>query len=312
MYNDTIRAENKIISADDLIKIFQTMGETLKNYQKISKTEEQKNYMLDYAYQSYTFKDEGSKMKVIVDFYDNTNITFDNYDNFISIFYSRIEEIRNLNVYYNLSYSVITPEPNRSRNYYNQSIQLYISDSKLEITLNLDSNDRKLDDIYNLIKDTVMNAPEKYDMVIKKKNVISNIVSFSCGIIPALVISTILLFVPVINTFILKGYVVYPIISALLSFIIGSIISSSKLDKYYDSIMPDKKYAGYKDGEVKYEDDIDGFLGTSEILIGNKVNNLDNREHIKQIYEKHKNYILKELIILGVISIIVIVVGLFL
>ena len=30
--------------------------------------------MLDYAYQSYTFKDEGSRMKVTVDFYDNTNI----------------------------------------------------------------------------------------------------------------------------------------------------------------------------------------------------------------------------------------------
>lgn len=169
MYNDTIKAENKIISNDNLTQIFQTMGETLKKYQKVSAAEEQRNHMLDYAYQSYTFKDEGSKMKVIVDFYDNTNITFDNYDNFASIWYSRIDEIRSLDVYYSLNYNVVTPEPSRSRTYYSQSIQMHISENKLDITLKLDSQDRKLDDLYNLIKNTVLNAPEKYDMVIKKK-----------------------------------------------------------------------------------------------------------------------------------------------
>ena len=30
MYNDTIKAENRIISNDNLTQIFQTMGETLK------------------------------------------------------------------------------------------------------------------------------------------------------------------------------------------------------------------------------------------------------------------------------------------
>ena len=36
MYNDTIKAENKIISSDDLTQIFQLMGETLKKYLKTS------------------------------------------------------------------------------------------------------------------------------------------------------------------------------------------------------------------------------------------------------------------------------------
>ena len=34
MYNDTIKAENKIISNEDLTQIFQLMGETLKKYLK--------------------------------------------------------------------------------------------------------------------------------------------------------------------------------------------------------------------------------------------------------------------------------------
>lgn len=311
MYNDTIKAENKIISNDNLTQIFQTMGETLKKYQKVSAAEEQRNHVLDYAYQSYTFKDEGSKMKVIVDFYDNTNITFDNYDNFASIWYSRIDEIRSLDVYYSLNYNVVTPEPSRSRTYYSQSIQMHISENKLDITLKLDSQDRKLDDLYNLIKNTVLNAPEKYDMVIKKKSSITNTVAFAIGMIPALIITTILLFVPVINNIMLKGYVVYPICCLILAYLIGNMVASSKLDKYYDPIMPKKKYAGYSDGHAVYKDDVDKFVGTSEILIGKKVNNLFNRNQIKQEYEKYKKFIPKELLALLIATVIVIVIGLF-
>lgn len=267
--------------------------------------------MLDYAYQSYTFKDEGSKMKVIVDFYDNTNITFDNYDNFASIWYSRIDEIRSLDVYYSLNYNVVTPEPSRSRTYYSQSIQMHISENKLDITLKLDSQDRKLDDLYNLIKNTVLNAPEKYDMVIKKKSSITNTVAFAIGMIPALIITTILLFVPVINNIMLKGYVVYPICCLILAYLIGNMVASSKLDKYYDPIMPEKKYAGYSDGHAVYKDDVDKFVGTSEILIGKKVNNLSNRNQIKQEYEKYKKFIPKELLALLIATVIVIVIGLF-
>ena len=313
MYNDTIKAENKIISSDDLTQIFQLMGETLKKYLKISQQEEMQNRMLDTPYQNYTFKDEGSKMKVIVDFYDNTNITFDNYDNFMGIFYSRIDEIKTMDVHYTLSYTVITPEPNRSRNFYSQSIQMHINENKLDITLNLKSEDPKLDEIYNLIKNKVLSAPEKYDDVIKRKSKITNIVAFGVGLIPGMVIAILLLFVPVVNNIFFKGYVVYPIVAVFLAYIIGSMFSSSKLDKYYNPIMPNKKYAGYDSTNYKsiYKDDIDSFIGTSEILIGKKVDNLENRRIIRTEYEKYKALIPKELIALLVATVIVIIIGFF-
>lgn len=313
MYNDTIKAENKIISSDDLTQIFQLMGETLKKYLKVSQQEEMQNRMLDTPYQNYTFKDEGSKMKVTVNFYDNTNITFDNYDNFMGIFYSRIDEIKSMDIYYALNYTVMTPAPNRSRNFYTQSIQMHINENKLDITLNLKSADSKLDEIYNFIKNKILNAPEKYDEVIRNKNKIINTVSFGTGMIPGIVITSLLLFIPVVNNIILKGYVVYPIVAVILSYMIGSIISSSKLDKYYEPIVPSKKYVGYDSTNYKriYKDDIDSFVGTSEILIGKKINNLDNRRMIKKVYEKYKGLIPKELIALLIVTVIVIIIGLF-
>lgn len=313
MYNDTIKAENKIISSEDLSQIFQMMGDTLKKYQKISAYEDQQNMMLDTPYQQYTFKDEGSKFKVVVDFYDNTNITFDKYDSFAGIFYSRLEEIKSMDVYYTLKYDVITPEPNRSRNYYSQSITMYINENKMDITLDLKSDDPKLDELYQFIKNKILNAPEKYDMIIKKKSTITNTISFAIGLIPAIVISALLLFIPYVNTIFFKGYVVYPICAIFLAYIIGSMVASSKLDRYYKTIMPDKKYAGYdynKGGSI-YEDDVEKFVGTSEILIGKKINNLANREKIQREYNKYKSLIPKELIALLIVSIIVIIIGLF-
>lgn len=310
MYNDTIKAENKIISNDDLSRIFQMMGETLKKYQRVSAMEEQQNRMLEIAYQNYTFKDEGSKFKATVDFYDNTNITFDKYDNFASIFYSRIDEIKSLDVHYTLSYTVMTPEPDRSRNWYFQSITMYINENKMDITLNLSSEDPKLDELYNFIKSVVLNAPEKYDNIIRQKSKITNTVAFAIGLIPSIIITTILLFVPVINTIILKGFVVYPIVSLFLAFVIGNMVASSKLDKYYETIVPDKKVS-YSSGERHETDDLEKFMGTSEILIGKKVDNLQNRKLIQEEYDKYKKFIPKELIVVLAISVIVIIIGLF-
>lgn len=313
MYNDSIKAENKIISHDDLIQIFQLMGETLKKYKKISQQEEMQNRMLDSSYQKYTFKDSGSKMRVFVDFYDNTNITFDNYDNFIGIFYSRVDEIKSIDIDYTLEYSVIMPEPNKSREYYNQSIQMYIKENKLAITLNLKSDDPKLDEIYNLIKEKILNAPEKYDDIIKEKSKITNTVTLGIGLIPGMVITGLLLFIPVVSNIFFKGYVVYPIVTLLLAFIIGGMFSSLKLDKYYEPIMPEKKYAGYDTTNYKkiYKDDIDSFIGTSEILIGTKTKNLEYRKNIKKEYDKYKSLLKKELLALLIITAIVIIVGMF-
>lgn len=131
--------------------------------------------------------------------------------------------------------------------------------------------------------------------------------------IPGIVITSLLLFIPVVNNIILKGYVVYPIVAVILSYMIGSMISSSKLDKYYESIVPSKKYAGYDSTNYKriYKDDINSFVDTSEILIGKKINNLDNRRMIKKVYEKYKGLIPKELIALLIVTVIVIIIGLF-
>lgn len=309
MYNDKIKVANKIISYDALFEIFSKMQEKLVYYQKIYYNEEIQNRVLSYSYQKWSFKDSGSHLKFDVDFYDDTSITFDNYNNFIGIFNSRLEDIKRIYVRFNLSYTI--KDETHNNEWYTQHINMWIQEEKMDIEISLNSSDNKIDDIYELIKNKVLSAPEKYDMVIKKKTAISNIVGLSIGLIPGLIISTLLIFIPNIRHIFAQSYVLYPICVLFLSFIIGGTISSSKLDSLYKNIVPEKKYAGYDSnkGSSIYKDDIDKYVETSEILIGKNSNNLKCRNEIMEYYEKYKKNIPSELAILALLSLIVIFLG---
>ena len=85
MYNDTIKVANKIITDKNLFEIFALMNEKLVSFKKIYQMEEAQNRMLEYNYQRWSFKDNGSSLSFDVNFYDDTNIRFDNYNNFLAI-----------------------------------------------------------------------------------------------------------------------------------------------------------------------------------------------------------------------------------
>ena len=220
-----------------------------------------------------------------------------------------MKEIKNIYVHYSLSYSVELE--GHKHEYYNPHINMWIYEHKMDIDVSLSSEDKKIDDIYELIKNKVLTAPQKYDEVIKKKNSITTVVGLAIGFIPALVLTTLLIFVPTIRHIYASGYVVYPIVCLVLSFFIGGTISSSILDKYYKNIAPEQKYAGYDSNKSAnlYKDDIDKYVTTSEILIGKNVHNLECEKKIKAYKEKYKKWIPYELGIMALISIVVLFLG---
>jgi len=305
MYNDSLKVANKIITYDDLIEIFSKMQEKIGNYQKINKIEEMKNSALDYRYQTWTFKDTGSRLYFQIQFQDNNSIEFDNYNNFITIFNNRLDEIKYVSANLSLSYNI--QEEGRGSEYYHQSISMWIYEDRMEISTSLSSADDKLTDIYELIKNKIYNAPPKYDEVIKKKGLITTIVTLGIGFIPALIILTLLIFVPTIRNIYSSSYILYPIASVFLAFVIGGTVGNSKLDKCYKCVSPEKKYAGFdaSSGKSYYKDDVDQYITTSEILIGKNINNLECRKEIKALKEKYKKWIPYELGVMVLISIIV-------
>lgn len=310
MYNDTIKVANKIISDTDLADIFQRMDEELKENQQICRQETTQNEKYERKYQHWTTKDFDGSFTCTFNFYDDTNVTVDNYPVFITIFNNRLHEVKDMWVRYNCHYWI---QNGNDQKMVSQHINMSIYEYKMDIEVNLSSDDKKMDDIYQLIKEKILHAPERYDRVIKKKSSITNKIGFALGMIPSLVICTLLVFVPAIKQIYGITYVLFPIATIILAFMIGNTVFGGKLDRLYSTIVPEKKYAGYDSTNYKsiYKDDIEKFVETSEIIIGKNIDNIKNRKEIVELEKKYSSYIPKELIALLVLSIVMILVGKF-
>ncbi len=309
MYNDTIKVANKIISDSDLMDIFQKMNEEMLESQKISNQEILQNEKFEREYQNWTMKNFEASFKCTFNFYDDTTITVDNYNTFMPIFNTRLQEVKDMWVRYDFSYWI---EHGRD---FSKSVRQYINmniyENKMDIEVNLSSEDDKMDDVFQLIKEKITNAPEKYDRLIKKKNAITNKVTFALGIIPSIIICTLLVFVPAVRYAYSMTFVLFPIATLILGFMIGTTFFERKIDNLYANITPPKKYAGYDSKNMKsiYKDDIDEYLNTSEIIIGKNINNLENRNKITELEKKYGKFIPKELLVILVLSIIVVILG---
>lgn len=310
MYNDTIKVANKIISDTDLADIFQRMDEEIKENQQICRQETMENEKYEREYQHWTTKDFEGSFSCKYNFYDDTNINVDNYLSFITIFNNRLHEVKDMRVRYSYHYWI---QNGKELKMVSQHINMSIYEYKMDIEVNLSSEDKKMDDIYQLIKERILKSPERYDRVIKKKNSIANKIGFASGIIPSIIICTLLAFVPVIRQAYGTTYVLFPIAAVILAFMIGNTVFSGKLDRLYSSIVPEKKYAGYDSKNYKsiYKDDIEKYVETSEIIIGKNIDNIKNRKEIVELEKKYSSYIPKELIALLILSIVMILVGKF-
>ena len=308
MYNETIDTSNKIITSEDLQEIFAKINEEMINLQNLSREEELRNQNIEKDNQTWAYKNYDCNFKCTFNFYDSTTITVDNYDGFINLYNDRLSEIKDMWVRCSLWYSHgVGYHTDQIHN----SISLGIYTHKMDIETNLSSSDIHLNSVYELIKNKILNAPERYDNIIKNKNKISNSIGFAIGLIPSLIICTLLALIPIVRNIYGMTYVLYPIIALVFGFLIGNTLFRGKIDSLYSYIEPEKKYVGWDNTNSKsiYKDDLDKFTSKSEVLIGKNINNLNIRREIKELYEKYNKYIPIELIILVALSIIMVVIG---
>lgn len=309
MYNNAIDASNKIITAEDLLEIFSKMNDKLKYYLDIYQKEVSVNEKLEYNYQKWSFNNSNSSLNFTVSFSDNTKITFENYSSFLVSFNSRINEINEINCYFNLSYS--KSEGGSDWKHYYQTINVFCYEDRLQIDFSFSEEDRIIDDLYDFISTKINNAPSRYDYIIKKKNSIEFVTGFVPSFIVFFILTTLSFLFEPIRKVLLESVILYPIICIVLSAMFSGFFSSMLLSKYYQNIVPEKKYAGYdiENHRSIYKDDIDKFTSDCEILIGKNTNNMKCRQNIEEIYNKYKKIIPIELIILGICSLIVIIVA---
>lgn len=306
MDNNGIRVDNKIITKKDLEDIFSKMNEELLTYQSQYEQEKIKNEKLEYNQQTWSLKDYEGSFVFEVDFYDSTSIKYDKYELFMDVFEKRISEIRHIYCHCKMIYGIYGPNTNNS--FYSSRISMYIYENKIEFDFSLNSIDNKMVSIVDYIKNKIDNAPEKYDSIIKNKNSIMNKATLALGLIPSIIICTIMIFLPAIGDIIKNGYIVYPALCLMIGYCFGMFLNN-KIQTLFRYILKEKKYVGYDVNSNRsiYKDDIEKFVSESEVMIGKNSKNLLYREEIKRLNEEYSKYLPTEIVIITIITLIIIV-----
>ena len=295
----TGKIKNKIISVETLNDIFYMLNDKLNYYLDIYRKEEFKNRIFDSDKQFWTFKDSGSKLTFNVYFKDNSKIQFEKFENFISMFQMKLQEIETINVHLELNYWV---RNDYSKNLYSQTLNLSIREDDFEYRVNLNNNDDKLKDVFEYINKKVNAAPERYDFTIENKNKIIQSTGFAIGFIPSFILSVLFMFIPMMRDVFKESIILFPLIVISFTYFIGSLIGSSMYSDLYKNIKPKRVYTSYNERNLnKY--DIDNFVNRSEVLIGKNINNDKCRKEIKEKFEKYKKFIPKEIVALIITTI---------
>ena len=304
MYNESINTNNKIISTDLLMNIFSRMNEIKKSYTFKAEKEEQTYNSLSCENQinmKRQYNNYVSNFSFTVNFYDSTTITIDSYESFMSVFNSRLHEIKSIISNFSISYFDIN-----NRNCSN-TIGLMIYENSFDINIAIDNSNSEMTDLFNYIKTSIYEAPEKYDYVMKNKSKICFSYTSALGNIVGIVLSTILICLPPVFSIVTSGYwILYPICCLILGYFMGTIIFSNTINSLYKNIDMEKIYDGYDPNtfESRYKSDKQSYVNSSEVIIGKNIDNLSNRIKIKELYTDKKKYIKFELMAIAFITLV--------
>lgn len=308
MYNESIDTNNKIISSDLILNIFDKMNELIKSYTLKANIEDQTYNSLSFENQlnmKRKFNIFISNFSFTVDFYDSTNITINSYENFIGIYNSRLHEIKSIISNFSISYFDI------NNKHCSNSINLMIFENSFDVRVDIDTSNTEMSDLFNFIKTSIYEAPEKYDFVIKNKNKICFSYTFALGSIIAIIISAILACMPPVFSVLTNGYwMLFPVCCLILGYFLGTLLFSCSISNLYKNIDMEKIYDGYDPNtyESKYKADKHSYINSSEVIIGKNIDNLTNRNKIKDLYYDKKRYIKYELIAIAVITLMLLLI----
>ena len=302
MYNESINTNNKIISTELISDIFSRMNEIIKSYTSKANREEQTYNSLPFENQinmKREFSNFVSDFSFTVDFYDSTNISINSYESFMGIFNSRLHEIKSIISNFNINYFDIN-----NKSCFN-SINLMIYENSFDIRVAIDTSNNEMSELFNYIKSSIYEAPEKYDFVMKNKSKICFSYTFALGCIVSIILSIVLICIPPVFSFLTDGYwMLFPVCCLILGYFLGNLLFSGSMNSLYKSIDMEKVYDGYNPDtfESRYKDDKHSYINSSEVIIGKNIDNLSNRKKIKELYLDKKRYIKFELIAIAVIT----------
>lgn len=295
MFDSSLHIQNRIVTLENLESIFDKIHQEIERSLKTESEEKIANEKLANDYQEWTRKDYNGRMRFVVDFIAGNSITYENYQDFKLILNTRVFSIKRIYLYFSSSYAIQIK--GGQTEFISQHINLVITETKMDVDVEISNKDTGMDEIYRYISTIIMQAPEKYDRLIKFKDLINVKVGAAVAFIPVIVLTMGLLFFDVTRKFVLDYYWAFPLVVLLFTVAIGILIGSARTRSIYDKLIPDKKYAGYDPNKKQsvYNEDFESYSDSGEVLIGKRAGNMELRERLAKMEKKSNRALLIEL-----------------
>ena len=307
MFDSSLHIQNKIITRENLESIFDKMHQLIEKSRKTEAEEKAANEKLSFDYQEWTRKGYNGRMRFVVDFIGGNSVTYENYSDFRMVFDTRVFSIKRIYLYFSSSYTIQLR--GGQSDYVSQHIDMVITETKMDIDVKISNKDMEMDEIYRYISTIIMQAPEKYDRLIKLKDLINVKLGAVVAFVPVIIVMLGLLFVDVTRKYVLEYYWAFPLIVVLFTVAFGMLVGNARTGVIYSKLITDKKYAGYDSSRRQsvYNEDYEAYSGSGEVLIGGRAGNMELREKLSQMEKKSNKILLIELGVALVASIVVLI-----
>lgn len=307
MFDSSLHIQNKIITLGNLESIFDKIHQEIERSLKTESEEKIANEKLAYDYQEWTRKNYDGRMQFVVDFIAGNSVTYENYQDFKMVLNTRVFSIKRIYLYFSPSYIIQTK--GGQTEFVSQHINLVITETKMDVDAKISNKDTGMDEIYRYISSIIMQAPEKYDRLIKFKDLINVKVGAVVAFVPVIILAMGLLFFDVTRKFVLDYFWAFPLVVLLFTAAIGMLIGSARTGSIYSTLIPDKKYAGYDANKRQsvYNEDFEAYSGSGEVLIGGRAGNMELREKLAKMEKKSNKTLLIEFGVALVASVVVLI-----
>ena len=289
-------ANDRTISLEPVVDYFEKIEAILDEYVRLDNEEKAKNESLPSDQRVWSHKYMIITQSYHVGRTDGGDVEYKSMRDLKNALLFQASSINHIYTYLSVHYNNIRPI----------DIQMTIRENKFKIEYNVDDCEETIRQLTEDLVKKIDEMPRKLDRIINQKSLIIAKVGFGMGMIPAIALGVASIFIPPMFELYRNYFFIFPLLILALGFIFGMFMGGAKLGSSYSKLIP-TKYGGYdtRTHSSYRVDDMDAFTGEVDVLIGKKAGLASARQYIERSERLLKKFLLPELGITAVLTLIV-------